>query len=124
MACDNPEICTPCGVVDADWVENPLSGSAWGWLAVGAIGLVGAVVMYREKQKSKTWSCRAAMTCTHFTKTNKWQARSNIDNSLDLHDTAPDNLKDLVLEITAPEYKTYTLTKPAVMTEGLPEFLP
>lgn len=114
---------------EAEWLrsqkrDNPLSGSAWAWLAVGAVGLVGAVVMYREKQKAKTWSCRAAMTCTHFTKTNKWQARSNIDNSLDLHDTAPDNLKDLVLEITAPDYKTYTLTKPAVMTEGLPEFLP
>lgn len=117
--------CAPCAFAETlDGAENPLSGPAWGWLAVGAVALVGAAVIYREKQKSKTWSCRAAMTCTHFTKTNKWQARSNIDNSLDLHDTAPDNLKDLVLEITAPDYKTYTLTKPAVMTEGLPEFVP
>lgn len=127
MACDNPEICTPCGVVDADWSENPLSSSAWGWLAVGAVALVGAVVTYRERARAKTWSCRVAMNCTHFAKTNTWQARSLLDNSVDLHDTPPDNLKDLTLDVTAPDgsYHTYTLTKPAVSkTEGLPEYLP
>lgn len=122
---DNPKICTPCGVVDADWAENPASAS-WGWLAIGAVALIGAAVMYREKQKAKAWSCRVATNCTHFTKTNSWQARSLLDNSLDLHDTPPDNFKNLTLEVTAPDgsYHTYTLTKPAVMTEGLPEFLP
>ena len=117
----NPKICTPCGVVDAEWAANPLPSGAWPWLIGGAL-VAGAAWLYLSKKKASTWTCRAAMECTHFVKGDDWHAKNKIDNSLAVYSTPPENFKELTLEVTAPDgsYHTYVLDKPAV----LPDFTP
>jgi hypothetical protein len=62
------------------------------------------------------------MECTHFVKGDDWHANNLIDKSLTVYKAPPDNLKDLTLEVTAPDgsYHTYVVEKPAT----LPDFIP
>lgn len=109
---DNPKICTPCGVVDAGWGENPTTNSTLLW--VGAAAALGLVAWLATRKKQVSWTCKAGHECMKF-EDGTWHDTDLVTKALKIYSTPPDNFGALTLDYKNSGNETYVLSKPAVM---------